>query len=41
MTKMVWIPVPRLLLAFLGLGLVAVIVKETPPVMRELKILRM
>lgn len=39
--KMVMVPVPRALLIALGVGMAAVVAKEIPPVMRELKILRM
>lgn len=37
----VLVPVPRGLLVLLALAFVAVIVRETPPVIRELKIMRM
>ena len=39
--KPVLVPVPRGLLVLLALAFVAIIVRETPPVIRELKIMRM
>jgi hypothetical protein len=39
--KPVLVPVPRGLFALLALALVAIVIRETPPVIRELKIMRM
>lgn len=39
--KMVHVPVPRALLIAAGIGLAVMVAQEIPPMMRELKIIRM